>query len=258
MKMQAIRSAVAVVVLVCLSHWSMAATVQVVRLKGTVSGQVGTGPEQTLRAGDTVQQGTTISTGQNSNVVLRFDDGQVVALKSLSRFTIESYSYDAKSPGAGRIILSLLSGGMRAITGLVANTNHSNFALKTPVATIGIRGTDFLTVLSQGLYNKINAGSIGVTSSQGTRVFAAPQYVFTASPAVLPATVAPTALPAGIFTELEAIVMTGAAGGASAGAGLGLSPGTALGVGAAIAIGVGAAAAAASGDEDTVTPSSHH
>lgn len=256
--MRAMRSAVVMVMLVCFTNWTMAATVQVVRLKGTVTGQMGTGPEQTLRAGDTVKQGTTISTGQNSNVVLRFDDGQVVALKSLSRFTIESYRYDAKDPGAGQMIMSLLSGGMRAITGLVANTNRSSFALKTPVATIGIRGTDFLTVLSQGLYNKLNAGSISVTSSQGTQVFAAGQYVFTASPAVLPASIAPTALPAGIFTELEAIAVTGVAGSASAGAGIGLSPGAALGVAGVIAVGVGAAVAAGSGDDDTVTPSTHH
>jgi hypothetical protein len=257
MKMRAMRSAVVLVVLVCFTNWTMAATVQVVRLQGGVTAQVGTGPEQTLRAGDTLRQGTTITTGPNSNVVLRFDDGQVVALKSLSRFTIESYRYDAKDPGAGQMILSLLSGGMRAITGLVANSNRSAFSLKTPVATIGIRGTDFLTALSQGLYNHVKVGSIGVTTTKGTEVFAATQYSFTAAPAVLPTSITPSALPAGIFTELEAIALAGAAGGASVGAGLGLSPGAALGIGGLIVIGIGAGLAATS-DDDEVTPTTHH
>jgi hypothetical protein len=252
------RSAVVLVMLMCFMNWTMAATVQVVSLKGTVTAQVGTGPEQTLRPGDTIRQGTTVSTQQNSNVVLRFDDGQMVALKSLSRFTIESYRYDAKDPSAGRMIMSLLSGGMRAITGLVANSNRSAFALKTPVATIGIRGTDFFTALSQGQYNQVKAGSISVTTTKGTEVFGAGQYAFTASPAVLPSGIAPGALPAGIFNELEAITLTGAAGSASAGAGMGLSPGAALGIGGIIAVGVGAAVAAGSGDDDTVTPASHH
>jgi hypothetical protein len=255
--MHFIRSVVVLVLLLCFTNWTIAATVQVVRLKGNVTAQLGTGPERTLRAGDTIQQGTTISTGQNSNVVLRFDDGQLVALKSLSRFSIESYRYDAKDPGAGQIIMSLLSGGMRAITGLVANNNRAGFALKTPVATIGIRGTDFLTALSQGLYNKIDAGSISVTSSKGTAAFSGGQYAFTASPAVLPASVAPSALPAGVFTELERIALTGAAGGTSAGAGMGLSPAAAIGIGGVIAVGVGAALSAGSGDDETVTPSHH-
>jgi hypothetical protein len=251
------RSAAVLVVLVCFTNWTMAATVQVVRLQGSVAAQVGAGPEQMLRAGDTLQQGTTISTGQNSNVVLRFDDGQVVALKSLSRFTIESYRYDAKDPGAGQMILSLLSGGMRAITGLVANSNRSAFSLKTPVATIGIRGTDFLAALSQGLYSYAKVGSIGVTTPKGTGVFAAEQYAFTASPAVVPSSIAPGALPAGIFTELEAVALTGAAGGSSAGAGFGLSPGAVLGIGGLIVVGVGAGLAATS-DDDEVTPATHH
>ncbi|HEY7760443.1 MAG TPA: FecR domain-containing protein [Burkholderiales bacterium] len=255
--MRAMRSAAVLVVLVCFTNWTMAATVQVVRLQGSVTAQVGSGPEQTLKAGDTLRQGTTITTGQSSNVVLRFDDGQVVALKSLSRFTIESYRYDAKDPSAGQMILSLLSGGMRAITGLVANSNRSAFALKTPVATIGIRGTDFLAALSQGLYNQVKVGSISVTTSKGAEVFGATQYAFTASPAVLPSSVAPSALPAGIFTELEAIALAGAAGGASVGAGMGLSPGAALGIGGLIVIGIGAGLSATS-DNDEVTPTTHH
>jgi hypothetical protein len=251
------RSVVVLVMLLCFTNWTMAASVQVVRLQGTVRAQVGSGPEQTLRPGDTVGQGTTISTAQNSNVVLRFDDGQMVALKSLSRFTIESYRYDAKDPSAGQMIMSLLSGGMRAITGLVANSNRSAFALKTPVATIGIRGTDLLAALSQGLYTQTKVGSISVATTKGTEVYGATQYSFTASPAVLPAPVTPAALPAGLFTELEAISLTGAAGGTSTGAGMGLSPGAALGIGGIIAISVGAALAAGSDDDETVTPSHH-
>lgn len=252
--MQAMRSAVALVVLVCFSNWAMAASVQVASLQGNVTMQMGSGPEQRLRAGDTVTPGAVVSTGQASNAVLRFDDGQIVALKSLSRFSVESYQYDAKKPGAGQIIMSLFSGGMRAITGLVGNSNRSAFALKTPVATIGIRGTDFFAALSQGLYAHPASGAIGVTTTKGTGAFAAGQYSFTASPTVLPTSIPASAMPAGIFTELQAIPI-GAAGGAAQGAGLGGFTGTAIGVGAIIAVGIGAAAAATSGGGSTTT---HH
>jgi len=252
--MRAMRTAVALVVLVCFNAWTMAATVQVTSLTGNVTAQLGSGPEQRLKPGDTIAPRAVVTTGQASNVVLRFDDGQIVALKSLSRFTVESYKYDAKNPGAGEIIMSLFSGGMRAITGLVGNSNRSAFALKTPVATIGIRGTDFLAALSQGLYAHAASGAIGVTTTKGTIAFSAGQYSFTASSTVLPTGIPAAALPAGIFTELQAIPL-GAAGGAAQGATIAGFSGTTLGVIGIIAVGVGAAAAAASGGGSSTT---HH
>jgi hypothetical protein len=246
------RSAVALVVLVCFNTWTMAASVQVTSVTGSVTAQTGTGPEQRLRAGDILAQRAVVATGQGSTVVLRFDDGQVVALKSLSRFTVESYNFDPKNPGAGEIIMSLFSGGMRAITGLVGNTNRSAFALKTPVATIGIRGTDFFAALYQGLYAHPSSGAIGVTSTKGTGAFSAGEYSFTASSTVLPTSIPESALPAGIFSELQTISL-GAAGGAAQGASVAGFSGTTLGVIGIIAVGIAAAAAAASGGGSSTT-----
>jgi len=254
--MRAMRSAVALVVLVCFSNWTLAATIQVTSVQGTATSQLGSGPEQRLRPGDTIAPGATVTTGQSSNVVLRFDDGQIVALRSLSRFSVESYKYESKNPGAGEVIMSLFSGGLRAITGLVGNSNRSAFALKTPIATIGIRGTDFFAALSQGLYAHPAKGAIGVTSTKGTTAFTAGEYSFTASATTLPTSIPASALPAGIFTELQAINL-GAAGGAATGAGVGGFVGTALGVGGLIAVGVAAIAAAASSSDDTSTTTHH-
>ena len=252
--MRAMRSAVALVVMVCFNAWTMAASVQVTSVTGNVTAQTGTGPDQRLKAGDIIAPRATVVTGQSSTAVLRFDDGQVVALKSLSQFSVESYKFDPKSPGAGEIIMSLFSGGMRAITGLVGNSNRSAFALKTPVATIGIRGTDFVAALSQGLYAHPSSGAISVTSTKGTAVYSAGQFSFTASSTALPASIPASALPVGIFNELQAIVIP-TAGGAAAGATVGGFTGTTLGVIGIIAVGVGAAAAAASGGGSSAT---HH
>jgi hypothetical protein len=232
----------------------MAASVQLTSMTGSVTSQVGSGPEQRLKVGDVIPARAMVTTGQASTAVLRFDDGQIVALKSLSRFSVDSYKYDPKNPGAGEIIMSLISGGMRAITGLVGNSNRSAFALKTPVATIGIRGTDFLAVLSQGLYAHPSSGAIGVTTSKGTGAYSAGQYSFTASNTVLPTGIPPSALPTGIFNELQAIPV-GAAGGAAQGATVAGFSGTTLGVIGIIAVGVGAAAAATSGGGSSTT---HH
>ncbi len=59
---------------------ALAAGAQVTSLTGTVQVQTGAAAPRTLRQGDQVAQGDTVSTGPGSSVVLRFDDGQVAAL----------------------------------------------------------------------------------------------------------------------------------------------------------------------------------
>src|SRR6476620_6095143 len=96
----------------------------VTSLTGTVSAQTGTAASRPLRQGDEVVQGATITTGPNSSAVLRFADGQVAALTSNSQMTITAYQYEAQT-GNGNVLLSLVRGGMRAITGLLGKA-HPN------------------------------------------------------------------------------------------------------------------------------------
>ncbi len=49
--------------------------------------------------------------------------------------------------GASRAFFSLLKGGFRSISGLIGKVNHDEYQVTTPVATIGIRGTDYLVVI---------------------------------------------------------------------------------------------------------------
>src|SRR5262249_54153419 len=104
-------------------------------------------------------------------VNLKFSDGGYTLLRPNSRFHIEDYAYSGPSQtpsavpapgasarpapapaapeaggGAGRAFFSLLKGGLRAVTGLVGKINHDDFRMTTPVATIGIRGTDILVI----------------------------------------------------------------------------------------------------------------
>src|SRR5258705_3720416 len=58
---------------------------------GSVQVQTGTATPRALRLGDEVRQGDTVSTGANSNVVLKFADGHGAALTSNSRMTINAY-----------------------------------------------------------------------------------------------------------------------------------------------------------------------
>ena len=95
-----------------------------------------------LRKGDTVNQGETIKTGADSSMVLRFTDGQIAALTSNSTMAINNYVYNTAEPAKSNVLLSLLNGGMRAITGLIGKARPQAVAYRAGNATIGIRGTD--------------------------------------------------------------------------------------------------------------------
>ena len=72
-----------------------------------------------LRKGDGINQGDSVTSGTASSVVLRFLDGQVVALAANSTFAVTNYSYNAAEPAKSNVLLSLINGGMRAVTGLI-------------------------------------------------------------------------------------------------------------------------------------------
>jgi hypothetical protein len=135
----------------------------VTSLTGTANVQTGAGPAHALRLGDQVQQGDTVSTGTASALVLKFDDGEVTALTQNSRMTITAYQYEPAS-GTGNILLSLVTGGMRAITGLIGGNHPERVAYRAATATIGIRGTD-VAIATDGadVVVTVNKGAIVVT-----------------------------------------------------------------------------------------------
>ncbi len=128
---------------------------------GTVTVQTGTLPARTLRTGDEVKQGDTVATGPASSAVLKFEDGQVAALTANSRMTVTTYSYN-RGTRVGNILLSLVNGGMRAITGLIGKNSPNSVSYRAATATIGIRGTD--VTIATALGNVVVTVTEGVIS----------------------------------------------------------------------------------------------
>jgi len=127
-----------------------------------------------VKVGDTVPAGQTVITGANSSVVLQFPDGQLASLTPNTRMTIEQYQYNEQAK-SGNILLALLSGGMRAVTGLIGRNSPDKVAFKAGTATIGIRGTDVTIALAGGV--------VMAVSSSGTVTFTVPGN----PPVVIPA-----------------------------------------------------------------------
>src|SRR6266849_1817394 len=100
-----------------------------------------------LSPGSVVESGDQVHTGPESKVLIRFTDSGLIWVRSLSDFMVDEYSYAQKGPE--RAFFSLLRGGVRSLTGSIGHRNKANYRLRTPVATIGIRGTDFSVFMCQ-------------------------------------------------------------------------------------------------------------
>ncbi len=110
--------------------------------KGTVSA-VSRGQSRALTRRAEFYVRESINTGSESSAQLRFNDGTLVTVGQNSTFRVEDYSFNDKT-GAGRNVSSLVSGSLRSLTGKINSANQSAYELKTPVTSIGIRGTDFI------------------------------------------------------------------------------------------------------------------
>lgn len=138
----------------------------VVELNGAVAA---TGAELRL--------GMRVITGVDGRAVLTFADGQTVLLVPNSVFWIKDYRYARNQPRENRSATELLKGGMRFISGAMAKETPEAVKIETPVATIGIRGTDF-TVALGSLCLLVREGAIIVTAGGKSLIAKAGQIVF--------------------------------------------------------------------------------
>lgn len=102
-----------------------------------------------LALGGTVQEGDDITTGPDGYLYLKTIDDGFLILRPNSRARIVAYHVDPKQPANTRIKLELARGVARAISGEGAKQAKQNFRFNTPVAAIGVRGTDFTVYTDQ-------------------------------------------------------------------------------------------------------------
>src|SRR3954452_19585193 len=133
---------------------------------GNASAIDAAGTARPLAKGAAVQAGDTIDTG-NGRVQLRFSDGAYVSLQPGSQFRIDEYNYNGKNNESERGFFSLIKGGLRTITGLVGRTSRRSYQVRVPVATIGIRGTEYTLLFDGEALGSVGEGEIAVCNSGG-------------------------------------------------------------------------------------------
>ncbi len=144
-------------------------------VKGTVTlRDAGKQPAQ-AKAGDTFEQGANFTTGANGTVTLKFEDGEIAILSPNTQFIATTYVYNKNKVADGNIVFNLLRGGLRFVSGVMTESNPSKFAVRTPTATAGVRGSAGTIVVSQDGQNVTAVTSKGVlTLTVGTQTVTLP------------------------------------------------------------------------------------
>ena len=121
---------------------------------GSVTEQVGQ-EAKIARDKDTIIVGK--GTGINMNDVittskaklgLTFEDNTKVAITQQSKLVIDDFVYDPNS-GTGKLAMNVAMGTVRYASGAIAKNSRENVRLRTPTATIAVRGTDFTMTVDE-------------------------------------------------------------------------------------------------------------
>jgi len=151
-----------------------------------VTGQVwansGSG-QKPLETGNRLADGTSLQTGPNGYAYIRMTDGGFFILRPNSKARIVNYFTDLSTPSNSKLRLDLESGNVRAISGEAAHRAPDSFRLNTPIAAIGVRGTDFTVsttadntrvTVAEGVVvvDKLGEGCLAVTFGPCSSIFA--------------------------------------------------------------------------------------
>ncbi|GAA0592431.1 hypothetical protein GCM10009099_32440 [Caenispirillum bisanense] len=112
----------------------------VTKVTGTVFAIRADGTRDQLASGDRVFQGDIIETAADGAIGITFVDNTEMSLGGDGRLVLDEMIYDPDS-GSGQSSLSLVSGAFSFVSGQIAKSGPDAMQVKTPVATIGIRGT---------------------------------------------------------------------------------------------------------------------
>jgi len=207
-----------IAVLLCISFFGASAQAAIGVGKAIISiGKVFTtgkdGKDKKLKRRGKVFEGDTIKVGKKSRLQLRFIDNQLIVLKENTVFRIDEYKFKDKNDQHKSASLSLLKGGMRSVTGLIGKSARDKYKVRTPVATMGVRGTHYILQICdgncggdiQGIVGTVLEGSIEMINDGGSAVFGIDQFFNVPSPNSAPVTITnpPTVLISSVVISTE-------------------------------------------------------
>lgn len=114
-------------------------TIEVKRKSQSIKGQ---------NNGD-IESMDTVVVGSKSEAGITFKDKTKVKITENSRLVIDDFVYDPNIRDAGKLGMKVALGTVRYASGQVAKNSPQNVNIKTPTATIAVRGTDFAMTVDE-------------------------------------------------------------------------------------------------------------
>ena len=108
-----------------------------------------TGPTQITRSKNKIEGKTEVGVEMNDTIEtlkgkagITFQDGTKVMCTEFSKLTIDEFVYDPSS-GKGKLAMKASLGTVRYASGFIAKNSREDIKVKTPTASVSVRGTDF-------------------------------------------------------------------------------------------------------------------
>ncbi len=165
---------------------------------GDVKVVTASGDERAALKGVPVSVGDTLLTASGALAQLKMGDGAIVVVQPQSRLTVVEFHYAGVEDGTEKVRYRLEHGGFRAVTGAIGRTHKQNYQIETPIAHMGVRGTDHESYYfpasgslagdgaKPGAYNKVNTGRTYIRTGAGEVEIDPNQVGYVASAAQVP------------------------------------------------------------------------
>lgn len=112
----------------------------------TVSGSadlISEGNANKAEIGSAVRLGNVLQTGDDGALGVTFKDDTVMSVGPNTSLKVDEYLY-APAQGQLKLVANLMKGTLHYISGVIAKLKPEAIAVRTPSATIGVRGTRFV------------------------------------------------------------------------------------------------------------------
>lgn len=96
-----------------------------------------------LGKGLPLKEGDRLTTSEGATAIIKLQDGTRMTVRPSSEMLIQQFRYKDPAASDNSMVMQLLKGGFRAITGFISKSSPDAARVVTKTATIGIRGTDF-------------------------------------------------------------------------------------------------------------------
>jgi hypothetical protein len=139
------------------------------RIQGEASGINGSATRP-LGLNSSVFLNDVVSTAAAARLEVTFTDNTRLTLGERAKLTLDSYVFDSAA-GSGTIKFGLV-GAFRFVSGQATKLARSDVSVTTPVANVGIRGTEFWggPIDDQALGVFLIEGSVSVSNAAGEQI----------------------------------------------------------------------------------------